>query len=66
MIKFLKSFFAQPAINYSITHPLFNESILQTNFYDELQKNGWCEINDDKPDSLLDIVSIKIRNLKRG
>lgn len=29
---------------------IFSESPLKTSFYEELQKNGWCDIIDDKPD----------------
>lgn len=27
---------------------IFSESPLKTSFYEELQKNGWCDIIDDK------------------
>lgn len=40
---------------------IFSESPLKTSFYEELQKNGWCEITDDKPDSLIEIIQIKIK-----
>ena len=47
---------------------IFSESTLKTSFYEELQKNGWCDIVDDKPDNLTKMVQIKIgrsRGLKR-
>lgn len=40
---------------------IFSESPLKTSFYEELQKNGWCEIIDDKPDNLIEIIQIKIK-----
>lgn len=35
---------------------IFSESTLKTSFYEELQKNGWCDIVDDKPDNLINLV----------
>ncbi|MDH8678879.1 hypothetical protein QE109_12005 [Fusibacter bizertensis] len=43
---------------------IFSESPLKTSFYEELQKNGWCEIIDDKPDNLTELIQIKIRKTK--
>lgn len=40
---------------------IFSESPLKTSFYEELQKNGWCDIIDDKPDSLIELIQIKIK-----
>lgn len=39
---------------------IFSESPLKTSFYEELQKNGWCDIIDDKPDNLIELIQIKI------
>jgi len=38
---------------------IFSESTLRTSFYEELQKNGWCDIVDDKPENLTKYVQIK-------
>lgn len=66
MIKFIKRIsLKKPSINYAFSQPLFSESILQTNFYNELQKNGWCNIVADKPDTLFKIVNIEKMNTKR-
>ena len=35
---------------------IFSESTLKTSFYEELQKNGWCDIVDDKPDNLIKLI----------
>lgn len=59
MKNLFKRIFSKKTINLSVSHPLFSESILQTNFYNELQKNGWCKIVADKPDSLMELVEIK-------
>ena len=40
---------------------IFSESPLKTSFYEELQKNGWCDIIDDKPDNLIELIQIKIK-----
>jgi len=40
---------------------LFTESTLKTSFYEELQKNEWCNIIADKPDSLMDVITIKVK-----
>lgn len=39
---------------------VFTECTLKTSFYEELQKNGWCDIVNDKPDNLIEIVRISI------
>ena len=44
---------------------IFSESTLKTSFYEELQKNGWCDIVDDKPDNLTKMVQIKIKKTVR-
>lgn len=44
---------------------IFTESTLKTSFYEELQKNGWCDIVDDKPDNLVDLIQIKIKKVVR-
>lgn len=40
---------------------IFSESTLKTSFYEELQKNEWCNLIDDKPDDLIELVTIKVR-----
>ncbi len=40
---------------------VFTEATLKTSFYEELQKNGWCDIVNDKPDNLIEIVRINIK-----
>ncbi|MBY6935438.1 hypothetical protein [Clostridium botulinum] len=47
------------ANNY-IDQPIFSESMLKRSFYEELQKNGWCQIVNDKPDKLSEIVKIRV------
>lgn len=42
-------------IEKKINSGIFSESTLKTSFYEELQKNGWCDIN-DKPDNLIKLT----------
>lgn len=44
---------------------IFSESTLKTSFYEELQKNGWCDIVDDKPDNLINLIQINIKKTIR-
>lgn len=44
---------------------LFSESVLKTSFYEELQKNEWCNVIADRPDNLIEIVSITIKKTKK-
>lgn len=44
---------------------IFSESTLKTSFYEELQKNGWCDIVDDKPDNLIKLIQINIKKTMR-
>lgn len=44
---------------------IFTESTLKTSFYEELQKNGWCDIVDDKPDNLVNLIQINIKKVVR-
>ncbi|MGQ7689712.1 Uncharacterised protein [Streptococcus pyogenes] len=44
---------------------LFSESPLKTSFYEELQKNGWCELISDSPDDLKKFVKIDIKRTQR-
>lgn len=44
---------------------IFSESTLKTSFYEELQKNGWCDIVDDKPDNLIKLIQINIKKTIR-
>lgn len=46
-------------------HSLFSESVLKTSFYEELQKNEWCNVISDRPDNLMEIVSITIKKTKK-
>lgn len=43
-------------IEKSLNPGIFTESTLKTSFYEELQKNGWCDIVDDKPDNLVGLI----------
>ena len=40
---------------------IFTESTLKTSFYEELQKNEWCNVISDKPDNLVELITIKIK-----
>lgn len=60
MIKKARKWFTKKELGVSI----FSESTLKTSFYEELQKNEWCNVINDKPDSLIDFITIKI-NKKR-
>lgn len=44
---------------------IFTESTLRTSFYEELQKNGWCEIVNDKPDNLLELITFNVKKTKK-
>ena len=44
--------------NSNIT--IFTESTLKTSFYEELQKNECCNVISDKPDNLVELITIKI------
>lgn len=44
---------------------IFTESPLKTSFYEELQKNEWCNLINDEPENLIDIVKINIRKTKK-
>lgn len=52
-------------IENKLNRGIFSESTLKTSFYEELQKNGWCDIVDDKPDNLTKMVQIKIKKTVR-
>lgn len=52
-------------VNLCVNQPIFSESIIETNFYSELQRNGWCEVIDDKPEKLLDWMNIKVLKNKK-
>lgn len=45
----------------NISVNIFSESTLKTSFYEELQKNEWCDIIHDKPDNLMELITIKIK-----
>lgn len=44
---------------------IFTESTLLTSFYEELQRNGWCDIVDDCPDDLTKIIKLTIKKRKQ-
>lgn len=44
---------------------IFTESTLKTSFYEELQKNGWCDIVDDKPDNLVYFIQVNVKKTVR-
>ncbi len=44
---------------------IFTESTLKTSFYEELQKNEWCNVIDDKPDNLMELIKIKINKSRK-
>lgn len=44
---------------------IFSESPLKTSFYEELQKNEWCNVVSDKPDNLMELITINIRKTKK-
>ena len=44
---------------------IFSESTLKTSFYEELQKNEWCNVISDKPDNLMEMITINIRKTKK-
>lgn len=50
-----------PKISVCFNQPIFSERIIESNFYSELQKNGWCEIIDDVPDKLSKWVNFNLR-----
>lgn len=45
---------------------IFSESPLQTSLYEELQKNGWCDIISDKPDDLFEWITWEVRRNKKN
>lgn len=44
---------------------IFSESPLKTSFYEELQKNEWCNVISDNPDDLIELITINIRKTKK-
>lgn len=44
---------------------IFSESTLKTSFYEELQKNEWCNVINDQPDNLIELIKIKIDKTKK-
>lgn len=61
MIKKARKWFTKKELGVSI----FSESTLKTSFYEELQKNEWCNVINDKPDNLIDFITIKINKTKK-
>lgn len=60
LIKLIDKIIKKPKKNVSI----FSESPLKTSFYEELQKNEWCNVIDDKPDELMAYININKRRKK--
>ncbi|MEH7299528.1 hypothetical protein [Neobacillus drentensis] len=50
----IDKFYEKKNVNYFINQPLFSEQIIMTNCYEDLQKNGWCDLINDSPDNLID------------
>lgn len=48
-INFLRKKFSTEKKDYTT---IFSESPLKTSFYEELQKNEWCNVISDKPETL--------------
>lgn len=48
----IKELFNKFKRNKELRIGIFTESTLLTSFYEELQRNGWCDIVDDFPDDL--------------
>ncbi len=61
MKKKARKWFTKKELSVSI----FSESTLKTSFYEELQKNEWCNVINDKPDNLIDFITIKISKTKK-
>lgn len=61
----LKKLFEKIKMNKPLSANIFSESPLKTSFYEELQKNEWCDIVSDKPDNLIELISINIRKTKK-
>lgn len=51
--------------NKEVSVNIFTESPLKTSFYEELQKNEWCNLINDEPESLIEIVKINIKKTKK-
>lgn len=49
LTKFFRKKFISEKKDYT---QIFSESPLKTSFYQELQKNEWCNVISDKPDTL--------------
>lgn len=61
MIKELFNKFKQ---NKELHIGIFTESTLLTSFYEELQRNCWCDIVDDSPDDLTKIIKVTTKKRK--
>lgn len=57
----IKNFFKKIKKDKAPNVTIFSESPLKTSFYEELQKNGWCNIVNDKPDNLIDEEFAKLK-----
>ena len=57
----IKNFFKKEKDKKKLSVNIFSESSLKTSFYEELQKNEWCDVISDKPDDLIPIITIKTR-----
>lgn len=61
----IKKLFERFNRNKTSSVNIFSESPLKTSFYEELQKNEWCNVISDKPDDLIELITINIRKTKK-
>lgn len=61
----IKKLFGRFNRNKASSVNIFSESPLKTSFYEELQKNEWCNVISDKPDDLIELITINIRKTKK-
>lgn len=61
----IKEWFNKFKQNKELRIGIFTESTLLTSFYEELQRNGWCDIVDDFPDDLTKIIKLTIKKRKQ-
>ena len=61
----LKDIFRSLNKKKDLSANIFTESTLRTSFYEELQKNGWCEIVNDKPDDLFELITFNVKKTKK-
>lgn len=61
----IKKLFERFNKNKTSSANIFSESPLKTSFYEELQKNEWCNVVSDKPDNLIELITINIKKTKK-